>query len=231
MNISVENDLLPVLLPRKWFAANFSCCGNFVVVKNKARLPKITCFFLMFFFHLPPKAWFAAGFIISGSKSLNHPLAVDAESGKSTAPHRKFVKWVGWTKQQCSWEVADGAELNPGRRAGGRRNHYSQPQVCNWQDLVGSKQQSTAAATLVDAHIRSQVTTIQLTIPSVICCCQRVRVWGGAAGGFQIARNTMQMTLIVRVQRGILRVKMAKSPKLTGPNPIKHLSVYKTIQF
>ena len=25
----------------------------------------------------------------------------------------KFVKWVGWDKQQCSWEVADGAELNP----------------------------------------------------------------------------------------------------------------------
>ena len=23
------------------------------------------------------------------------------------------MKWVGWAKQQCSWEVADGAELNP----------------------------------------------------------------------------------------------------------------------
>ena len=38
---------------------------------------------------------------------------VDAESGKPSAPRRKFVKWVGWAKQQCSWEVADGAELNP----------------------------------------------------------------------------------------------------------------------
>ena len=23
------------------------------------------------------------------------------------------MKWVGWTKRECSWEVADDAELNP----------------------------------------------------------------------------------------------------------------------
>ena len=28
------------------------------------------------------------------------------------------MKWVGWAKQQCSWEVADGTELNPEELAG-----------------------------------------------------------------------------------------------------------------
>ena len=50
---------------------------------------------------------------------------------------------------------------------------------------------------------------------------QRVKVEGGVAGGFQIAPNTMQVRVRVRVKTGIFKVKMRKSPKLAGPNPIK----------
>ena len=55
--------------------------GGGVVVKNKGRLPEINfgVFFLAFFIccqklDLLPKAWFVAGFSISGGKSLAHPL-------------------------------------------------------------------------------------------------------------------------------------------------------------
>ena len=52
---------------------------------------------------------------------------------------------------------------------------------------------------------------------------QRVKVEGGVAGGFQIAPNTMQVRVRARVETGVLKVKMRKSPKLAGPNinPIK----------
>ena len=45
----------------------------------------------------------------------------------------------------------------------------------------------------------------------------------GVAGGFQIAPNTMQVRVRVRVRAktGIFKVKMRKSRKLAGPNPIK----------
>ena len=64
---------------------------------------------------------------------------------------------------------------------------------------------SSALHVLADA-------TIQLTIPSMICCCQRV--WGGVAGGFQIARNIMRVRVV--------RVRVEKvNKKFPGPNPNK----------
>jgi len=37
---------------------------------------------------------------------------VDPDTQKPIAPRRKFIQFVGWSKKQCSWEVADGSELD-----------------------------------------------------------------------------------------------------------------------
>ena len=38
---------------------------------------------------------------------------VDPDTQKPIAPRRKFIQFVGCSKKQCSWEVADGSELDP----------------------------------------------------------------------------------------------------------------------